>query len=76
MTLQYSVCGKQYEDTFTLVGFWEGDIVMPASQAWLSKQYVEGILSEYDATALGEMIGSINAELNFNNSWNIEAKCI
>ncbi len=74
VTLQYSVCGKQYVDTFTLVGFWEGDIVMPASQAWLSKEYVEDILSEYDATALGEMIGSINADLNFNNSWNIEAK--
>lgn len=74
VTLQYSVCDKQYEDTFTLVGFWEGDIVMPASQAWLSKEYVEGILSEYDSAALGEMIGSINAELNFKNSWNIVAK--
>lgn len=74
VTLQYSVCGKQYVDTFTLVGFWDGDIIMPASQAWLSKEYVEGILSEYDATTLGEMIGSINADINFNNSWNIEAK--
>lgn len=72
--LQYSVGGKEYEDTFTLVGFWEGDIVMPASQVWLSKEYVEGILSQHDATDLEEMIGSINADFNFNNSWNIESK--
>ncbi len=74
VTLQYSVCDKQYVDTFTLVGFWEGDSVMPASQAWLSKEYVEDILSECDTTSLDETVGTINAELNFDNSWNLEAK--
>ena len=74
VTLQYSVCDKKYEETFTLVGFWEGDVVMPASQAWLSKGYVNSILSEYDANDLGEMVGTINAELNFKNAWNLETK--
>jgi len=74
VTLQYSVCDKKYEEAFTLVGFWEGDIVMPASQIWLCKEYVEDILSQHDAASLGEMIGAINADLNFSNSWNIGYK--
>ena len=73
VTLEYSVCGIQYTESFTLVGFWEGDILMPASQAWLSREYVESILSKHDLRN-EEMIGKINAEVFFHNSWNIENK--
>lgn len=76
VTLQYSVCGTEYTESFTLVGFWEGDIIMSASQVWLSKEYVEGILSKHDLSNAEQMIGSINADVNFNNSWNIESKLI
>lgn len=74
VTLQYSVADRQYEEVFTLVGFWEGDIVMPASQIWLSRDYVEAILSEQDADGLDPMIGSINAEFNFYHSWKLGEK--
>ncbi len=76
VTLKYSVCGEEYTESFTLVGFWEGDIIMNASQIWLSKEYVEGILSSNDLSKTEEMIGSINADVNFGNSWNIESKLI
>lgn len=73
VTLKYSVCGDEYTENFRLVGFWQGDIIMSASQVWLSKDYVEGILSKYDLSKEQE-IGSINADVNFSNSWNIEDK--
>lgn len=75
VTLQYSVGETAYQDSFILVGFWEGDIIMSASQAWLSREYVEEILSKHDLSQ-EEICGSINAEVNFNNSWNIESKLI
>jgi len=73
VTLKYSVCGDEYTETFKLVGFWQGDIIMNVSQAWLSREYVEGILSKYD---LGKdaIFGSISADVNFANSWNIGYK--
>lgn len=76
VTLEYSVCGKEYAESFTLVGVWEGDIIMNASQVWLSREYVEGILSSHDLSSTEEMIGSVNADVNFSNSWNIESKLI
>ncbi len=74
--LKYSVCGTEYEDSFTLVGFWEGDIIMKASQVWLSREYVEEVLSQHDLSNAEDMIGTINADVNFDNSWNIESKLI
>lgn len=73
VTLKYSVQGDSYTATFTLTGFWKGDIMMPASEAWLSKDYVEGILQNYDLNK-EDIIGFINADFNFVNSWNIESK--
>lgn len=75
VTLKYSVSGDEYTETFKLVGFWQGDIIMNASQVWLSKDYVEGILSKYDLSR-DNIIGSINADVNFANSWNIESKLL
>lgn len=76
VTLKYSVCGTEYEDSFTLVGFWEGDIIMNASQVWLSREYVEGVLHQHDLSKAEPFVGSINADVNFRNSWNIESKLI
>ena len=76
VTLKYSVCGEEYEETFTLVGFWEGDIIMNASQVWLSRDYVEGTLKHHDLSKADPYIGTINADVNFANSWNIETKLL
>ncbi|MBQ9929119.1 MAG: ABC transporter permease [Lachnospiraceae bacterium] len=76
VVLEYSVCGQTHRDTFVLVGFWEGDVIMRASQAWLSKSYVEEVLSQHDLSKADAYIGSINADVNFANSWNIESKVL
>ncbi len=74
VTLTYSVCGQKYTHSFTLVGFWEGDIIMSASQVWLDRGYVEDILGRHDLSQTHGIIGSMNADVNFSNSWNIEKK--
>lgn len=90
VTLKYSVAGEEYTENFTLVGFWDGDIIASASQVWLSRTYVEEILSRYglqhDSSQSAELsrqyesveayVGSISADVNFSSSWNIESKLI
>lgn len=74
LTLSYTLAEKIYTDTFTLVGFWEGDKLMQASQIWLSKSYVEKQLAscpkDYDIGT----IGTLNADVNFASSFRIEDK--
>lgn len=74
VTLEYSVGGEKRIDTFTLVGFWQGDKVMQASQIWVNKGYVEKQLANYTPNQRGYSIGQINADVNFNNSFDIEGK--
>lgn len=40
LTIEYELNGKIIKDTFKLVGFWEGDKIAPASQIWVSKEYI------------------------------------
>lgn len=97
VTIKYSVAGEEYTENFTLVGFWDGDIIASVSQVWLSRTYVEEILSRYglqhdgfrqqnDSCQYNDLcqhmenveayVGSINADVNFRNAWNIESKLI
>lgn len=73
VTLEYSLNGKKYADAFKLVGFWEGDKLMQASQAFLSKSYVEKQLLNY-VPADNDIFGTINADVSFANSHDIEGK--
>lgn len=75
VTIVYTLGGKKHEETFTLVGYWEGDILMPANQIWLSRAYVEKQLKEFvpgEEDFVG--IGKIFADVNFSNSFSIESK--
>lgn len=76
VTLTYTVGGLQQTNTFTLVGFWQGDKLMQASQAWLNKDYVAKQLAGYTPIDDWDHVGTINANINFNNSFNIEDKMI
>lgn len=76
ITLEYTLSGQKYTDTFTLVGFWEGDKLMPASQIWLDKSYVEQQLENYVPSDENNLIGSLNADVNFANSVRIEDKLL
>lgn len=76
VTLEYAIHDKKHKDTFTLVGFWKGDKVMKASQAWLSKNYIEEKLAGYVPNNEYDFIGRINADINFSSKYNIEDKLI
>lgn len=76
--LEFTVHGKSYSEEFTLCGFWEGDDVMVATQVWLSRAYVDTILSvpksvDRDA-GFDAVIGTINADVWFVNSIDITGK--
>ena len=75
VTLLYTINGQNRLETFRLVGFWEGDFLMSASQVWLSRNYVENELEKY-ASEEDEIIGSISADVKFSNTRNIEEKMI
>ncbi len=76
VTITYSLGGEQITDTFKLVGFWEGDVLMPASQVWLDRDYVEQKLADADlsAGAYSDFIGKISADIMFSNSLFLEKK--
>lgn len=76
ITLEYSLGDKKKSDTFTLVGFWQGDNLMQASQVWLNRSYVEKQLEDYVPLNNDVEIGTINADVKFSNSFNIEGKLI
>lgn len=88
VTVKYSVSGEVYTDSFVLSGFWDGDIVMSASQIWVSREYAEEILNQHGLSVQNgskaysygnpkeaqSMIGTIQAEVNFRNAWGIESR--
>lgn len=76
VTLEYSMNGVKHRDTFTLVGFWQGDKLMMASQVWLNQGYVEKQLENYIPADKNDAIGTINSSVNFANSFNIEGKLL
>lgn len=71
--LEYSLNGQPQTDSFKLVGYWEGDRVSTASQAWLSREYVEKRLENLKPEQNNNAIGTYNANINFANSRNIES---
>ncbi|MFV0440434.1 MAG: ABC transporter permease [Lachnospirales bacterium] len=73
VTIEYSIDGTSHSDTFELVGFWEGDIVNSASFVWLNEDFVTNQLKNHSVKS-GDIIGTINADVMFSNSWNIEKK--
>ncbi|QHI72525.1 ABC transporter permease [Aminipila terrae] len=71
VTLEYLIDNKKITDTFTLVGFWKEDSVIPASEIWLSPAYVKNKLIGYRGY---NIYGTINADVTFKNSFFIESK--
>ncbi len=78
ITLQFDINGDKIENTFTLCGYWEGDIVSSAQQVLVSKAYSDLILPtptipfyESNNTDIG---GYISADIYFNNSFNVDGK--
>lgn len=74
ITIEYHLGEEKYSHTFTLVGIWAGDIISPASQILLSKDYVETQLKNYIPTDEIGYIGQLDADVYFYNAFNIEGK--
>lgn len=75
--LEFTANGKKYSDHFTLCGFWEQDGAVVANEAFLSKEYCDGVApvwqtgeeKSFDWTAYS---GSVNPSLWFSHSWDLE----
>lgn len=76
VTLEYSVAGVTHKETFHLSGYWEGDILMPASQIWLSRDYVEEKLDGYEPVNENDYVGFRYADVFFRNSHDINGRML
>ena len=74
VSLEYSIHDEKFTETFTLIGFWEGDKVSRASTIWLDKSYIEEKLEGYIPADENDYIGTWSGSINFSNSSNIESK--
>lgn len=70
--LEYTLGGELVKDKFILSGYWEGDKIIPASQIWISREYLDSKLEDYVSAGENDPIGKIFADVMFKNSYNIE----
>ena len=77
--LEFTANGIKYEESFNLCGFWEQDMVMGASEVFLSREYCEDVapiwqegMEEY--FDWDNFSGSVHPSLYFSSSWNIEGQ--
>ncbi|MDR1804414.1 MAG: ABC transporter permease [Treponema sp.] len=74
--LEFTVGSRKYSEVFTLSGFWEGDPVLMAQQIWLSREYVDAVVSE-NAIPVDELFaGKVFADVWFGSSIDIESKIL
>lgn len=78
VTLEFTIAGKKYQESFTLCGFWDSDSLAPAQQAWLSKEYINEVAPTPDIPIyereVYDMAGYLSVNFNFYNTWNLEKK--
>lgn len=81
ISLKFNFMGREYDENFTVSGWYEGDPVIGASQAYLSKTFINQLTKSYTEAdfvsakktdSLG--VGLIQANILFNNSKHIEEK--
>lgn len=70
--LEYMLGQELIKDKFILSGYWEGDKVIPASQIWISREYIDSKLEGYESAGENDPVGRIFADVMFKNSLNIE----
>ena len=78
VTLDLNIHNEIRTDTFTLCGFWEGDPVMMAQEAAVSKTYAD-LTAPLETTPYYETDGTdysgyMNISFNFSSSFNIEGQ--
>ncbi|NFN88161.1 FtsX-like permease family protein [Clostridium sporogenes] len=74
--VEYYIDKEKFSREFILSGFWQNDEVMPASMMFVSKQFIDKNIG-YKINKPhkpGDYVGTINADVMFKNSRNIEEK--
>lgn len=74
--LEYILGGELVKDKFILSGYWQGDKVIPASQIWISREYLDSKLEGYVPIGENDFTGKIFADVMFKNAYNIENRMI
>lgn len=80
--LAIEVDGRKVRETFTLSGYWEGELWASAQQCWVSRAYCEKMApapesSFYEKEYEKEEVtyaGYWMVDFDFENSWNLEGK--
>lgn len=75
VTLEYNIGDEKISTDFILSGFWEGDTINSASQAYVSKTFIEKNLAGIDQIQqkeTGGITGLLFADIMFKDSSNIE----
>ena len=75
--LTYKINDKEYTNEFKVSGIFEGDKVISASSAYVSKNLIKDVLGNIDQEKLkkdNDLVGTIILDVNFSNSMNIEKK--
>lgn len=84
VTISYDILDESHSDTFTLCGYYEGDILLGASEAYFSKEYVEDVISirteqewaELNLSAATNGIGLIQMNIYLDSPVDIEGKML
>jgi len=74
--VEYYIDKEKFSKEFILSGFWQHDEVMPASMMFVSKQFIDKNIGDRinKLHKPGDYVGTINADVMFKNSKNIEGK--
>lgn len=70
--LEFTANGKKYHENFTLCGWWESDVVLGVSQAFLSREYTDEVAPVWQDGQEYYDSGSVNPSLYFSSSWDLE----
>ncbi|WP_343209654.1 ABC transporter permease [Anaerolentibacter hominis] len=75
-SIKIRVNDKIYEDTFTLCGYWDGDIIAMAQMVWVSRDYSDQIapVPQEPVTDFSKIDGTIQASVDFSNTFHLEEK--
>lgn len=58
--LEYTLGGELVKDKFILSGYWEGDKIIPASQIWISREYLDSKLEDYVSAGVNDIDFGVN----------------
>ena len=78
VSLTFTADGKRYTQDFTLCGFWKGDPIAPAEEAYVSREYCDEVAPRptQPSYVTGDTTGcgGIHLSLWFSSAWDIDGQ--